>query len=347
MVMGQATVAALQCLNLLLVTKLDDTGLIGVKLYRESACLRSRLFRTWAFFLNFRGVGTTWEARNVPYHAAYLQQNSTGQTLSRKRYILREIAIIIWQYLLIDLIEMGMKNTTHEDRTHLFGPGLEYRYFDATFEQYILSRAYFLILVIFGIASPESCRPAFGRMSEAYSVRGFWGKFWHQSLRWPFTSVSNYITRDVLRLPRPSILERYANISFTFFMSGVFHLVCNATQGIPPSESGAVKFFCSFPLAIIIEDGVEVIWHRLAGQDKVDIQPVQPVPFWQRLIGFLWVGVWMCVTSPWYLYPAARQRPDKDWLVPFSFIKAIGLVAVQATLVLYGIFLYFAIGGEI
>lgn len=133
--MGQATVAALQCLNLLLVTKLDDTGLIGVKLYRESACLRSRLFRTWAFFLNFRGVGTTWEARNVPYHAAYLQQNSTGQTLSRKRYILREIAIIIWQYLLIDLIEMGMKNTTHEDRTHLFGPGLEYRYFDATFEQ--------------------------------------------------------------------------------------------------------------------------------------------------------------------------------------------------------------------
>ncbi|CAG8050681.1 unnamed protein product [Penicillium nalgiovense] len=246
---------------------------------------------------------------------------------------------------------MGMKNTTHEDRTHLFGPGLEYKYFDATFEQWvgrisvgivswlvstrvcldILSRAYFLILVIFGIASPESCRPAFGRMSEAYSVRGFWGKFWHQPLRWPFTSVSNYITRDVLRLPRPSILERYANISFTFFMS----------------ESGAVKFFCSFPLAIIIEDGVEVIWHRLAGQDKVDIQPVQSVPFWQRLIGFLWVGVWMCVTSPWYLYPAARQRPDKDWLVPFSFIKAIGLVAVQATLVLYGIFLYFAIGGEI
>ncbi|CAG8050643.1 unnamed protein product [Penicillium nalgiovense] len=96
MAMGQATVAAVQCLNLLLITKLDDTGLIGVKLYRESAGLRSRLFRTWAFFLNFRGDGTTWEAKNVPYHAAYLQQNSTGQTLSRKRYILREIAIIIW-----------------------------------------------------------------------------------------------------------------------------------------------------------------------------------------------------------------------------------------------------------
>ncbi|RHZ57400.1 acetyltransferase pyr8 [Aspergillus thermomutatus] len=360
---GQATVAALQCLNLLLITNLDETELVRAGLYSPSAGLLARLLHAWALLLNFRGIGTVWEVKNIPEHAAYLQPNGKEQRLSWKRYVLRESAIIIWQYLLLDFIYMSTKDTSPEDLARLFGPGLEFKYFDATFEQWmgrvsvgifswlvpsrvclnIISRIYFLILVVLGISSPESCRPGFGRVRDACTIRGFWGKFWHQSFRWPLTSVSNYIARDVLRLPRPSLLERYTNIFFTFLTSGVLHLACDAILGVPPSASGAMKFFCSFPLAIMIEDGVQEVWRQATGQS----QGGNRVPLWQRLVGFLWVGIWMCVTSPWYLYPAARQQPDKNWMVPVSVVEEIGLGAVQKILLVYGVFLYWAIGGEI
>ncbi|KAJ5360904.1 hypothetical protein N7517_010095 [Penicillium concentricum] len=361
---GQTTVAALQCLNLLLITKLDQTDLLRANLYSPSAGLLSRLSRTWALLLNFRGIGTTWEVRNIPQHAAYVQPNGRNQPMSRKRYVLRESVIIVWQYLLLDLIYESTKNTSPEDLMRLFGPGLEFKYLDATFEQWmgrlsvgvfswlvpsrvclsLSSRIYFLILVVLGISSPESCRPGFGRLRDACTMRGVWGKFWHQFFRWPLTSVGNYIARDVLGLLRPSLLERYTNIFFTFFTSGVLHLACDAILGVPLSSSGAMQFFCSFPLAIMIEDGVQEVWRRAMGQEKDDDRVVL---LWQRLVGYLWVGVWMCVTSPWYLYPAARQQVEKNWMVPVSVVEEIGLGTAQKILLGYGLFVYWAIDGEI
>ncbi|OQE38532.1 hypothetical protein PENCOP_c008G07844 [Penicillium coprophilum] len=361
---GQATVGALQCLNLLLITNLDQTDLLRANLYSPSAGLLARLSHAWALLLNFRGIGTIWEVRNVPQHAAYLQPIGKDQPLSRKRYVFREIAIIIWQYLLLDFIYESTKNTPPKDLARLFGPGLEYKYFDATFEQWtgrffvgifswlvpsrvclnITSRIYFLILVVLGISTPESCRPGFGRLRDVCTMRGTWGKFWHQSFRWPLTSVGNYIARDILGLRRPSLLERYTNIFSTFFTSGVLHLACDAILGVPPSTSGAMRFFCSFPLAIMIEDGVQEIWRRATGQNK-DEDRVMPI--WQRLLGFVWVGLWMCVTSPWYLYPAARKQAENNWMVPVSVVEEIGLGTTQKILLGYGLFVYWLVGGEI
>jgi hypothetical protein len=187
---GQATVAALQCLNLLLITNLDETELVHAGLCIPSSGLLSRVARAWALLVNFRGIGTVWEVKNVPQHTAYLQKR-----LSRRQYVLRETAIIIWQYLLLDLIYMSTKDTPPEDLARLFGPGLEYRYLDATSEQWlgrvsvgifswlvpsrvclnIISRIYFLVLVVLRISAPESCRPGFGRVRDACTIRGFWG----------------------------------------------------------------------------------------------------------------------------------------------------------------------------
>ncbi|EAL89236.1 Acetyltransferase pyr8 [Aspergillus fumigatus] len=357
---GQATVAALQCLNLLLITKLDERELVHAGLCIPSSSLLVRVACAWALLVNFRGIGTVWEVKNVPQHAAYLQKPKQHR-LSRRRYVLRESAIIIWQYLLLDLIHMSTKDTPPGDLARLFGPGLEYRYLDATAEQWfgrvsvgifswlvpsrvclnIVSRIYCLVLVVLRISAPESCRPSFGRVRDACTIRGFWGKFWHQSFRWPLTSVGSFVARDVLRLPRPSLLERYTNIFFTFFTSAVLHLACDAILGIPPSGSGAMPFFCVVPLAIMFEDGVQEVWRRVTGPSQ------GAVPFWQRLVGFLWVGSWMYATSPWYLYPAARQPPERTWMVPVSVVGEIGLRVAQKVLLVYGVVLYWAIGGEI
>lgn len=182
---------------------------------------------------------------------------------------------------------------------------------------------------------------SFGFPGVARQASNTHRKFWHQSFRWPLTSVGSFVARDVLRLPRPSLLERYTNIFFTFFTSAVLHLACDAILGIPPSGSGAMPFFCVVPLAIMFEDGVQEVWRRVTGPSQ------GAVPFWQRLVGFLWVGSWMYATSPWYLYPAARQPPERTWMVPVSVVGEIGLRVAQKVLLVYGVVLYWAIGGEI
>jgi hypothetical protein len=86
------------------------------------------------------------------------------------------------------------------------------------------------------------------------------------------------------------------------------------------------------------EDGVEGIWRKLTGRNQG--------AFWQRFVGFLWVGIWMCLTSPWYLYPSARKHPHEHWMLTVSVVEGIGLGAAQKTLLVYGFFLYWATGGE-
>ncbi|KJZ80340.1 hypothetical protein HIM_00190 [Hirsutella minnesotensis 3608] len=363
---GPATVAALQCLNLLLITNLDETDLVRGKIYSHSASVASRVFHTWELVLNFRGVDTIWQVKNVPEHPAYYHQHEAkdgkAHRVSRTRYIVREGAIIIWQYLFLNLLDIFTKKASQEE-AYFFEPGSEFLYFSATREQLasrlligvfswlvpsriclnIVSRTYFLLSVLFGIYRPESCRPAFGRLHDAYTIRGFWGKFWHQSFRWPLTSVGSYISRDLLGLSRPSLTERYANIFFTFFTSGLLHLVCDAILGVPPSESGAMLFFCVAPLGIMIEDAVQELWRRATGPWKQGASVV----LWQKCLGFVWTCAWMCATSPWYLFPSARAQANEKWMAPVDVLDRVDVKDAQKLLLAYGLFLFCAVGGEI
>lgn len=171
--------------------------------------------------------------------------------------------------------------------------------------------------------------------------------FWHQYLRWPLISLSNFLARDVLRLSRPSVLERYTNIYFVFLGSGIFHLICEIYLGATVSGSRAVMFFSSFAFGIMIEDGVQEIWRRFIADSPKKIRPESQVPPWQKIVGFTWVVLWLLITAPWYLYPTARLPSDIKWMVPFSIIERIGMSTAGIVLAVGGLCLSFAVGVEI
>lgn len=59
------------------------------------------------------------------------------------------------------------------------------------------------ILKIVALFTGEDVRnlpPDFGSFGQASTISGFWGGFWHQNLRFAFTSVSNHFCKRVLRL---------------------------------------------------------------------------------------------------------------------------------------------------
>jgi hypothetical protein len=158
-------------------------------------------------------------------------------------------------------------------------------------------------------------------------VDTFFRKFWHQLMRQPFTSVSNFIARDILHLPRSSTLERYTNLSIVFLISAIFHVVVDILQSIPMERSGSMPFYLAFIIGIMLEDGVQNFWKRLPtpdnGQDKAK-QSSDMVPLWKRAAGMVWVMLWLGVTSTWYFTPMIESTNDDMRVIPFSVAKYIG-----------------------
>ncbi|KAF9886720.1 hypothetical protein FE257_011097 [Aspergillus nanangensis] len=189
-------------------------------------------------------------------------------------------------------------------------------------------------------------------MWEAYTLRNFWGIFWHQTLRWPLTSLSKFVTQGILNLKHPSLLERYANVMVVFLTSGFLHLTTDYMQGVSPSQSGAIRFFSGFTLAFMIEDGVQEIWRKLgspSNQKSASSRAIvnQVLPLWQRVVGFLWVMAWLSLTSPEYLLAYQDLPKATRWYVPIGMVNCIGIGPASIITMISGVFVYFALGAVV
>lgn len=137
--------------------------------------------------------------------------------------------------------------------------------------------------------------------------------------------MSNFLARDVLHLPRPSILERYTNVFIVFFLSGVMHLVLDFVSDVPWALSGSMHFFLSFVVGIMIEDGVQALWKRISPPQISKDGEVQ-TPLWKKAVGMLWVMMWLAVFSTPYM-ERLTQLPPSD-MMPLSVVRMVGLELV-------------------
>lgn len=146
-------------------------------------------------------------------------------------------------------------------------------------------------------------------------------------MRQPFTSISNFITRDVLNLTRSSILERYTNLFIVFLVSAIFHVIVDILQSIPMERSGSMPFYLAFVVGIMLEDGVQNIWKQVQTLDVSQEEAKQSsdiVSLWKRAAGMVWVMLWLGVTSTWYFTPMIQSTNDDLRVIPFSVAKYIG-----------------------
>lgn len=122
------------------------------------------------------------------------------------------------------------------------------------------------------------------------------------------------------------------NVIVVFFCSGGLHLVLDIVQGIPAQESGAMLFFVTAPLGLMIEDGIKALWKPFSKSSGPSMEV--PKPLWQRALGLTWSMAWLGVTSTGFFYPQV-VRPQNQALVPFSVASRIGL-PIQVGIVLVG-----------
>jgi len=161
--------------------------------------------------------------------------------------------------------------------------------------------------------------------------------------------VSNFVTRDVLRLPRPSILERYTNIFIVFFLSGILHVLTDRIQAIPFEYSGAIIMFPTTVFGIMLEDGVQELWKRFnppatkAGSSNDDSAPL----LWQRIVGHIWTLTWLAAVSTYYFYPIYELPGELTTLVPLSLTEKVGLQPLGPVVLTAGLVVGYVFGAEI
>jgi hypothetical protein len=138
------------------------------------------------------------------------------------------------------------------------------------------------VFVGIGLDEPQDWPPLFGSLSPMYTLRGFWGKFWHRLVYWSYTSYFIIISEKLFRLSRGSVVGR-ALINFTvFFLSGIVHTLVIWKLGFTCGYWEEISWFCLNFLAIFMEEGIQWVSSKYFLSSRKGITT-------RKIIGFLWV----------------------------------------------------------
>ncbi|KAJ5223363.1 hypothetical protein N7468_007905 [Penicillium chermesinum] len=342
-------------LRLLIITPVDMNDL-AIMFKAPAETLLQKLYILYKVTSTPRWINTPWETKNTPPFPKYYTRRHM-KLPSRGSFLLRQSCILFWQLLILNLAECA--GNLQASQVENLGEPKKFSWNHST-EKWIeliisnviawllcarcLIDSHYRALSVLhvGILGDDVADwpPLFGTMLDSYTLRNFWGKFWHQSLRSSFTAVSNRFCRELLRLPRPSVLERYTNVFIVFLLSGTLHLALDYGSGLPTEVSGALFFFTAFTFGYMVEDGVQALWKRMFPlHESTHGNKETGTPRWQKIVGAIWVMLWLGVTSGPYLAPTMDLPPAILGPIPANievgFGPLIGFILVVGALIAY------------
>lgn len=85
---------------------------------------------------------------------------------------------------------------------------------------------------------------------------------------------------------------------------------------ISPSQSGALQFFTTQVLGVMLEDGVQEIYRRARGGTTPAL--------WSRVVGYAWVLAFLCWSTAVWQYPALLIMKKEDVVFRLSAFRSLG-----------------------
>ncbi|KAI5273927.1 hypothetical protein E4T47_02959 [Aureobasidium subglaciale] len=148
--------------------------------------------------------------------------------------------------------------------------------------------------------------------SNLGAVRNFWGRYWHQTLRFYCSSPGVWLS-DLLHLSHRSYVRYVLLAAITFFFSGIVHIGLVPRDPMFAVESAnqirlrIATFFWLQPVGFAIEMAASIVLRRLGA----------PKPVYMML-NILWFMAWCCFVLP-PLGEAGRNLGYwRMWPVPLS-----------------------------
>lgn len=242
----------------------------------------ARLRWGWFASTSWRAPATKWEVKNVPP----FDFNNPEWVPTRTRFLLGKLKTLGLCLLFIDAL--GIPPQDPAQGAMVFAPDKVafFRRLENVSAQDVIIRfvvsaigwtsifcvlnaCYSLLAIISvttGLAPVDQWPPLFGKLADCYSIRQFWGRFWHQTLRQRISSPSHFLTYSVFGLRKGSLVARYMNIWLTFVVSGLMHVAEEFGTGVALQQSGSMQFFCTEACGIMFEDAFQAIFHYAAGK---------------------------------------------------------------------------------
>ncbi|KAJ6788703.1 hypothetical protein PWT90_02425 [Aphanocladium album] len=270
-----------------------------------------QIWQALSLSCNARRIGTEWEVKNI--------YRRKGSPLSRLQFFAHVIPRIAFCYTLVDFLmlapapEPRMISVAKQTATHLWtlsGEDVGFRtagtvvfWIIAYCMIYAMIHVPAVLAVGLGASTPDFWPHLFGPLSELWTIRGFWGTFWHQRLRKTLTAFSDFLSDRILFIPRGTTLSTYTRLFFVFALSGLLHHPIDLIQGLASSEAGSLAFFLLQPVGIVIEDAVQAATRGW------------PLPRWVRSVaGYVWVFAFLVCTTPRWMFATARLGTAPDMM---------------------------------
>ncbi|GKZ66933.1 hypothetical protein AnigIFM50267_001022 [Aspergillus niger] len=247
-------------------------------------------FGVWAAF-NARCIGTPEQVHNVP----------EAVTRDRTAFLCRSAGIILLSYLGLDVL--GSMGDPEVGSRFLIASRVPFfrRFSEITAEEIV-------IRIFSGIAAGIGQN---GTDSPSSRV-------WHQSNSHKFRAISRFFARGVFRFQPGTLADRYAKVVMVFAISAFMHSLIDLSSGLSSSSSGAVQFFCTQTLGLMLEDFAVNAYFVLRGGPPGNWKACRG----ERLIGYIWVGGFLVWSFPAYLYPMLYRSNAglNDSVVPVSVV---------------------------
>ncbi len=156
--------------------------------------------------------------------------------------------------------------------------------------------------VAMGIDEPEDWPRLYGSIFEAYSIRRFWGKFWHHLVQRSYSAYGALLSQKILGLPPGSFADRTCVTFSVFLISGFVHACITVQLGFKCGYWEDVAFFVMCYAALVVEEGMRWVASRFFGRA------------WQngwigRILGYTWVFGFLFWVLPKHQYPKVLCAP--------------------------------------
>ncbi|KAL8791761.1 MAG: hypothetical protein Q9195_005637 [Heterodermia aff. obscurata] len=117
-----------------------------------------------------------------------------------------------------------------------------------------------------GLDAPHEWPTLYGSPWEMYSVRRFWGRFWHRSTFRTYMGYGNAVAGGMLGLRRGTVGHRLCVEFVVFLVSGVTHALTTRTLGYRAGYWEDVGWFCGNFVAILVETAFQALVRRVFGE---------------------------------------------------------------------------------
>ena len=295
-------------------------------------------YRGYKLLFNPRGVGTRWELQNLyPTQTSFIakkeqEKKHLGQKRSIRPYwfaIAAQISRALLNYILLCLYYEFVDLSTHMTILQSdFSPVQETiirRLFtetssitsreiiirnwialDKTIPEYLWLSSYHNIaaalFISVGLDTDSDWPPIFGPISTAYTVRRYWGLFWHRIIYRSFSAYATVILNSV-GLRRGTVTRRLFNNALVFAISGIMHGTVSWGLGNRCAWGRSLGYWMLQPVAFVLEGYVQAMWARCRGRMNLNESEQRAVLVFERMIGYTWVHAWFCWCVPKRIYP--------------------------------------------